>query len=123
MLQASVLTQITHSECGGLPVQRFDGLRHLGRKLQHADSKRMMIALLCPGDLDCILLMGPDQKARSVGFGCSSAWALAAAVAVVAATLQDAAINSRIRRGGAHAIVKIAQGRSGRNGGGKWGRR
>jgi hypothetical protein len=78
-----------------------------------------MVALLRPCDLDCVLMVRPDQKARRVSFGCGSAWALATAVAVVAATLQDASIDGCIRRGGAHAIVKIAKGRSGRNRGGE----
>jgi hypothetical protein len=117
MLRASVLTQITHGERGGLPVQWFGGLRHLRRKPQYANAKRMMVALLRPGDLDCVLVVRPDEEPRRIGFGCGSAWALAAAVAIVAATLEDAAIDGRIRRGGAYAIVKIAKGRSGGNGG------
>jgi hypothetical protein len=77
----------------------------------------MMVALLSPRDLDCVLVVRPDQKSRGVGFGRSGAGALAAPVAVIAATLQNTGINGRIRRGGAYAIVKIAKGRSGGNGG------
>ena len=109
MRRTAFLAQVTGHVGGDLAVEGAGGNGEIRRVDLAADSERVVIALLRPGDFHDAALVGADQEPDSINLSRGGARALGAGVTTIAAMPQYSGIDHGIQIFHAEAGVQIAQ--------------
>jgi hypothetical protein len=109
LTHAARASKIRRGVRSGLPRQRIFTRLSVPIQRHDSDRERVMVAFDSPCNLNDAVMIGPDQEADGVGFGCGSPRTCLTSVAMIAAVAQGFEGNQSRGLGRALAPENIAE--------------